>query len=284
MPPVHPVAALFPMLPDDELEDLARDIKQNGLIHPIVLDAEGTLIDGRNRLTACRLVGVEPRYTTLGEQDPVAYILGSNVNRRHLSAGQRAMAAAMAAKFFPEKFQGKGETARRIGVSNGRLSYAIIVQEHAPELADEVMAGILSLNDAYAEAKERKAAAEERRDEAEQAARQLAQLRKDAPDLADLVAEERMTLAEAIHIWRKRQQDEREARERMTAGFVNAASIVWAMVKDDPERVVNGWLPEANKFANIPELRPLWTAEGLRRLSESLGRMADAIEKQGGTL
>jgi hypothetical protein len=33
---VHPVAALFPMLADDELADLAIDIKQNGLKFPII--------------------------------------------------------------------------------------------------------------------------------------------------------------------------------------------------------------------------------------------------------
>ena len=45
-------------------------IKANGLIHPIVLDDEGALIDGRNRLAACRMAGVEPTYTRLEEQDP----------------------------------------------------------------------------------------------------------------------------------------------------------------------------------------------------------------------
>jgi hypothetical protein len=77
-------------------EELADDIKANGLIHPIVLDAEGTLIDGRNRLRACELAGVAPAFTALGDHDPVAYILSPNVNRRHLTAGQRAMAAARA--------------------------------------------------------------------------------------------------------------------------------------------------------------------------------------------
>jgi ParB-like chromosome segregation protein Spo0J len=49
---VHPVANLFPMLPDDELQELADDIRANGLQHPIVLDKDGVLIDGRNRWAA----------------------------------------------------------------------------------------------------------------------------------------------------------------------------------------------------------------------------------------
>jgi ParB-like chromosome segregation protein Spo0J len=58
--PVHPIADLFPMMTDEELADLAADIKANGLLHPIVVDKEGALIDGRNRARACEIAGVEP--------------------------------------------------------------------------------------------------------------------------------------------------------------------------------------------------------------------------------
>jgi hypothetical protein len=34
---VHPAALAFPEMPAAELEELADDIKQNGLAHPIVL-------------------------------------------------------------------------------------------------------------------------------------------------------------------------------------------------------------------------------------------------------
>jgi hypothetical protein len=43
---VHPVAALFPMLTNGELAGLAADIKANGLIHPIITDATGTILIG----------------------------------------------------------------------------------------------------------------------------------------------------------------------------------------------------------------------------------------------
>ena len=39
----------------------AADIKANGLVHPIMLDVDGKiLVDGRNRLKACEIAGVEP--------------------------------------------------------------------------------------------------------------------------------------------------------------------------------------------------------------------------------
>jgi disulfide oxidoreductase YuzD len=46
---VHPLIDLFPMMSEEELADLAEDIKANGLIYPIVIDGD-VLIDGRNRL------------------------------------------------------------------------------------------------------------------------------------------------------------------------------------------------------------------------------------------
>ena len=38
---VHPLADMFPMMPEDELTELAEDIKNHGLIHPIILDDDG---------------------------------------------------------------------------------------------------------------------------------------------------------------------------------------------------------------------------------------------------
>jgi ParB-like chromosome segregation protein Spo0J len=58
---VHPYADAFPMMSDDKLDALADDIKVNGLLHPIIRDKDGRLVDGRNRLAACKRAGIEPR-------------------------------------------------------------------------------------------------------------------------------------------------------------------------------------------------------------------------------
>ncbi len=150
---IHEAASVFPMLPEDELQELAADIKANGLIHPIVLDDEGALVDGRNRLAGCRIAGVEPTYTTLPPgTDPVAYILSANVARRNLTKGQRAMAIVRVGVFLKNSLR---SIEAEHGVSISRISYASTVIRHAPELADQVMAGTMPLNEAYAEARQR---------------------------------------------------------------------------------------------------------------------------------
>jgi molybdenum-dependent DNA-binding transcriptional regulator ModE len=87
--PAHPAAELFQLLPDDELRAMAEDIKKKGLDQPIVLH-EGKVLDGRNRLAACKLAGVEPRFVDWdGKGTPLDYVVSANLHRRHLTAEQR---------------------------------------------------------------------------------------------------------------------------------------------------------------------------------------------------
>ena len=101
------------------------------------------------------MASVEPRFVSLNGTDPVAYILSANVRRRHISAGQRAMATVMAREFLPQKSQGKGAAADAAHISKSRLSFAITVHEFAPDLVPFVLAGTVSLDEAYEEARER---------------------------------------------------------------------------------------------------------------------------------
>ena len=64
----------------------------------------------------------------------------TNVNRRHLTKGQRAMAVA---KLYPEPEKGgRGKTSViNTGVSNEYVKHARTVLRWLPEIADRVMAG-----------------------------------------------------------------------------------------------------------------------------------------------
>jgi hypothetical protein len=72
---------------------LADDIKANGQQQAIVMRGT-TLLDGRNRLAACKLAKVEPKERQYAGNDPVGFIISANLHRRHLTESQRAMVAA----------------------------------------------------------------------------------------------------------------------------------------------------------------------------------------------
>lgn len=92
---IHPVAHKFRLLEGEELAELVDSIKASGLREPIKLDHSGTvLVDGRNRFNACHIAKVTPRFEKLPDStDLLTYIVDTNIARRHLSAGERAMLA-----------------------------------------------------------------------------------------------------------------------------------------------------------------------------------------------
>ena len=103
--PVHPAAELFPMMPDNELAELAHDIKKHGLLMNVVI-YQGQIIDGRNRAKACELAGVTMRTALLElpeEMYPTEWVLSVNRNRRHLTPSQRAAIAVSALPLLEEE-------------------------------------------------------------------------------------------------------------------------------------------------------------------------------------
>jgi hypothetical protein len=53
-------------------------------------------LDGRNRWAACQRAGVEPKTVVYEGDDLAESVLHANIERRHMTTGARAMAAAMA--------------------------------------------------------------------------------------------------------------------------------------------------------------------------------------------
>src|SRR5260370_25670169 len=153
MRPIHPLAALFPMLPDEDLNALAEDIAVNGLREPIrVWDDQ--VIDGQNRQEACNRAGVDPKYRDFeGDEDDIkAFIISKNVARRHLTKGQQAMAYAL---IYPDDggVGGRGKKGMEInpaataGFSSRLLKKARQVLNRSEELAKDVLAGEASLDE-----------------------------------------------------------------------------------------------------------------------------------------
>lgn len=202
----HPVADLFPMLPDDELKELAADIKERGQLQPIVLDTDGRILDGRNRHAACEMVGVEPKFETYDGDDPDGYALAVNIARRHLTTGARAIIAAKAAKMIGHG--GQKVVAMDTGISNLRISDASVVLDWAPDQADAVITGAKPLSVAVEGARERKREAEALKAKQER-------LHEHAADLLSLVEEGRMAIDDAVAALDAREEKARqEAAER----------------------------------------------------------------------
>ncbi len=165
---VHPVAEMFPLLSKDELQELADDIKQNGLLQRIVLQGD-TILDGRNRVTACRLAGVEPQYTQYGGDSPVSFIIASNLHRRHLTRNQKiALGIELEPHFAaeakkrqahgltapgktlvenvpqaskPPEMKSRDQAAAAVGVSGKTISKVKAIKARAPEKFQEIVAG-----------------------------------------------------------------------------------------------------------------------------------------------
>ena len=90
---IHKVADMFPMMGGDDFNMLKQDIKENGLLNPI-WTYEDKIIDGRNRMLACKEVGVKPRFKEWdGKGSLVAFVVSLNLHRRHLSPSQCAVVA-----------------------------------------------------------------------------------------------------------------------------------------------------------------------------------------------
>jgi ParB-like chromosome segregation protein Spo0J len=96
--PIHPAANLIPPLSSEEFKDLTDDIKKNGLQVPVTLFADDngnrSLLDGRHRLDALELAGRDnlpdnlkvSEFTYLEKGiDPYAYVISTNIHRRHLT-------------------------------------------------------------------------------------------------------------------------------------------------------------------------------------------------------
>jgi len=226
---VHPVAALFPMMSDAELDDLAADIKANGLQYPIMLDADAImLVDGRNRMAACRRAGVKPQFEQLAYgADPVAHIWSANAKRRHMTKGQLAITAGRTRLLDSNNLTQDG-AAKLAGLTRSHLAQAEIILQFAPELADNVLINAEPFDTAYKKATGRK-------QEASSEAAKMVRLQEMAPDLADLVTEERMSLAEAMAGANQRVEERRQAidagrraAERLTDFCTEAVTIAAA--------------------------------------------------------
>jgi len=269
---VHPAAAIFPMMADDEIAELAASIKANGLANPIVLaerDGETILVDGRNRMKACEIAGVEPTYRYLNGEDLDAFVLSQNVARRHMTKSQRAMATAMVYPEAPKGGRGKRNVSVTEGFSAALLSNARAVLAYSRPLAESVIAGTLMLEAAYQQVQ---AATNTLTD----TDRRLRAIRAARPDLAERVDAGEMSIADAEA---KLVADENERREQRWAATKNMAEGMMLLDHDPStaEAMAKEYDPDV-----AAGLRISVTPARFRRVAAYATALAAAMEKING--
>lgn len=162
----HPATAIFPMMAEAELSELAADIRDRGQQVPIVLH-EGLILDGRNRFAACQRIGATAWTTEWGGEggSPAAYVISLNLHRRHLTPGQRAAIAAESLHLFeaeakerrhrdkeripdPELGQARDHAAAAFNVNPRYVQDAKRLRDDAPAVFERVKAGEVSIPEA----------------------------------------------------------------------------------------------------------------------------------------
>lgn len=163
----HEASAIFPLLEGAEFEALKADIAANGLIEPICLHPDGSVLDGRNRHRACIETEIEPRFKTWDSRgSPMAFVVSMNLHRRHLNETQRATVATKIANMHQgartdlepsanlQKVS-RAEAAKMLNVSPRTVATVAKIEREAPDLIPEMEAGNLTAHAATKKLRQR---------------------------------------------------------------------------------------------------------------------------------
>ena len=225
----HPAAELFPMLDDTELASLVAAIKEHGLNNPGWLLPDGTLLDGRNRRLACEQAGVKMRWRIYEGDDEIGFAISENVERRHLTTGQKAMAALAALPLYAARAKARQVAAGVLGN----------VTKHSSLGADLPQARNASPTPPAPEKERGPRARDEAASDFKTSSKSVAQAKRvmdKAPELAAKVAAGTLAL-DAAEKQVKRQESQREeqqAREIVMAPVVvDASGPGWRLLSGD---------------------------------------------------
>ena len=169
-PKYHELSTVFTSFEDtNEFEGLVISVKKYGLFEPILM-WQGWIVDGRHRHKACLKSEVEPEYEYLPDDMPFNVVrdrvVAANLMRRHLTTGQRAMTAAALANMTvgrnwesnrPNSANNKSnkDAGDQLNVGKTAVKTAKDIKRDAPDLAEKVKKGEMTLNAADTERRKR---------------------------------------------------------------------------------------------------------------------------------
>ena len=144
----HELSAIFGDMPETDFQSLLESVQTDGFIDPIIRIHEGKILDGWHRYRAAQELNLirRLRFQEWNEDDkrdgdPKVFVLARNIERRHLSAGQRAQIAVT----FNERFEHganrftlespnddsktRTELAEQVGVGTSTIDRAVQIEK-----------------------------------------------------------------------------------------------------------------------------------------------------------
>lgn len=176
------------------------------------------------------------------------------------------------------------QIADQIGTSASYIAFSSVVYKYTPDLVPEVMAGTLSLNDAYKEAKIVKGLKETEDERREVDRQHRAELEANAPDLMEQIDSGDVTFAEAWARYERQQHEEAQGRKQRSDRLYAAFRSLDSQFSGEPETAATDWVPVLEQQIDAPGHERLTTAASLREIDQRFKRFIAAIEEQGGSL
>ena len=154
----HELSAIFMDMPDEDFQNLLKSVERDGFKDPIIRMIDTQVLDGWHRYRAAKELNLLRKlrfrqWNERDEGDPAAFVMARNIERRHLSAGQRAQIVVS----FNERYghggdrksdeiktpnsvlKTKQELAKEAGVGTSTIDRAVRVEKAGQ--AESVIAG-----------------------------------------------------------------------------------------------------------------------------------------------
>ena len=107
----HPLSALWGDMPSDELAAMRESVQDHGFTDPVIWTCDGAVLDGWHRYTIANLLSLDLEVREY-DGDPVQWVIGKNLHRRHLTALQRASCGDAAREWAKQGHQQAMDTER----------------------------------------------------------------------------------------------------------------------------------------------------------------------------
>ena len=164
---IHQLAAAFPLTEGKAFDQIKDSIRLIGQQVPVIMH-NGVLLDGRNRLRACRELGRSVKAVDWnGTGTPEKMILAMNLRRSHFTTGQKA---AVAVKLLPsielqaderskagkavdpsaKLHQGRSNdlAGEQVGVSSRSVAKAKKIKKASPDIFHQLFIGQITIGQA----------------------------------------------------------------------------------------------------------------------------------------